>query len=60
MRTLKALWKNEEGQDLVEYSLLIAFVMTVSIALMIANGGSIQGILFVTTSNLNSANAMAS
>ena len=60
MRTLKALWNNDEGQDLVEYSLLVAFIVTVCVAMMIADGGGIQGILFVTTSNLNSANAMAS
>ena len=23
---LKALWKEEEGQDLIEYSLLVAFI----------------------------------
>ena len=60
MITLRALLQDEEGQDLVEYSLLIAFVMTVCVSLMIADGESIQGILFVTTTNLNAANAMAS
>jgi Flp pilus assembly pilin Flp len=57
---LKTLWKNEEGQDLIEYTLLIAFIMMASAALVIANGGGIQGILFVTTNNLNAANQAAS
>jgi Flp pilus assembly pilin Flp len=58
--TLAALWKIEEGQDLVEYSLLVAFIVVASAALMFANGGAIQGILFVTTNNLNAANQAAS
>jgi Flp pilus assembly pilin Flp len=56
---LYALWKKDEGQDLIEYTLLIAFIMIASAALMIANGGGIQGILFVTTNNLNAANEAA-
>jgi Flp pilus assembly pilin Flp len=51
---------NDQGQDLVEYTLLIGFMVTVLSALVVGNSGSIQGILFVTTSNLNSANSVAS
>jgi Flp pilus assembly pilin Flp len=58
--TLQALWNDEAGQDLIEYSLLIAFIMVASAALVIANGGGIQGILFITTNNLNAANQAAS
>jgi Flp pilus assembly pilin Flp len=57
---LTALWRNDGGQDLVEYSLLVAFIMVASAALLFANGGGIQGILFVTTTNLNAANQAAS
>ena len=58
-KTLIALWKNEDAQDLIEYTLLVAFIMVASAALMIANGGGIQGILFITTTNLNAANNQA-
>ena len=51
---------DEAGQDLIEYTLLIGFAVAASAALMIANGGGIQGILFITTTNLNAANTVAS
>jgi Flp pilus assembly pilin Flp len=53
-------WKQEEGQDLIEYSLVIAFVLIACTAMMIANGGGVQGILFTTTANLNAAKQAAS
>ena len=56
---ITGLWQNEDAQDLIEYTLLVAFIMVASAALMIANGGGIQGILFVTTTNLNAANQAA-
>ena len=57
---LITFWKQDEGQDLIEYSLLIAFVMMACTAMMIANGGGVQGILFTTTANLNAAKQAAS
>lgn len=57
---VETLWRSEEAQDLVEYSLLIAFVLMLTAALVFANGGAIQGILLVTTDNLNAANQAAS
>ncbi len=52
--------RDEQAQDLVEYTLLLAFVVMASAALVISSGGSIQGIMNVTTSNLNAANTAAS
>ena len=55
------LWTNflrdETGQDLIEYTLLLAFVALASAALFIGAGGSVQGIWSVTNSQLIAANA---
>ncbi len=32
--SLKAFWREEEGQDLVEYSLLLAFIALAAVALL--------------------------
>lgn len=48
--------KNESGQDLVEYTLLLAFVALASAALFIGTGGSINGIWSKANSKLVNAN----
>ena len=61
MKTLFVnLWKEDNGQDLIEYTLLMAFVALASAALFIGAGGSIQGIWSVTNSQLAAANTQAS
>ncbi len=57
MTFLKNFWNEEGGQDLIEYTLLMAFVALASAALFLGAGGSIQGIWSQTASNLTSANA---
>jgi len=49
----------EQGQDLVEYTLLLAFVVLASAALFINSGGSISGIWDVTNSRLETASTAA-
>jgi len=49
------LVKDEQGQDLIEYTLLLAFVVLASAALFIGAGGSIATIW--TTANGTLANA---
>jgi Flp pilus assembly pilin Flp len=51
---------DEEGQDLIEYTLLLAFVCLASAALFISAGGSISGIWTSANSELVSANTSAS
>jgi len=51
---------DESGQDLIEYTLLMAFVALASAALFIGAGGSIKGIWSVTNTQLASANTSAS
>jgi Flp pilus assembly pilin Flp len=51
---------NEDGQDLVEYSLLLAFIMFTMIGLAIGMKGSIHGITSMSSAELSSANSMSS
>ena len=44
MTYLRNLWNDEQGQDLIEYTLLLAFVALASAALFIGAGGSIKSI----------------
>jgi len=60
MMFLKLLLNDEHRQDLIEYTLLMAFVALASAALFIGAGGSIQGIWTATNSQLSAANASAS
>jgi Flp pilus assembly pilin Flp len=55
---LRALVLDESGQDLIEYTLLMAFVALASAALFIGAGGSINTIW--TTSNQQLVNAASS
>ena len=54
------LLKDEQGQDLIEYTLLMAFVALASAALFLGAGGSIAGIWTTTNARLASANSSAS
>jgi len=60
MSLLASFWRDDQGQDLIEYTLLIAFVALSSAALFIGVGGSVQGIWSTTNSQLVAANASAS
>jgi Flp pilus assembly pilin Flp len=60
MTFLRNFWNDEQGQDLIEYTLLMAFVALASAALFLGAGGSIKGIWTVTNSQLVAANSSAS
>ena len=60
MTFLKNFFVEEEGQDLIEYTLLMAFVALASAALFIGAGGSVKGIWSTTNSQLTAANTTAS
>jgi len=53
-------WNDEQGQDLIEYTLLMAFVALASAALFLGAGGSVKGIWSVSNNELAQANAKAS
>ncbi|PYT25096.1 MAG: Flp family type IVb pilin [Acidobacteria bacterium] len=61
MKTLLTqFFRDEQGQDLIEYTLLLAFVCLASAALFISAGGSVSGIWTATNSRLDVANTSAS
>jgi Flp pilus assembly pilin Flp len=60
MTFLKSFWQEEQGQDLIEYTLLMAFVALASAALFLGAGGSIKGIWTTSNSQLAAANTQAS
>jgi Flp pilus assembly pilin Flp len=60
MKAFYDFWKDDRGQDTVEYILLVAFVAIASAAIFLAGGGSIQGIWSTSNSQITAANASAS
>lgn len=60
MNLIRNFWRDDSGQDLIEYTLLLAFVALASAALFLGAGGSIKGIWSTTNSQLAAANATAS
>jgi Flp pilus assembly pilin Flp len=60
MYLLRTFWNDEQAQDLIEYTLLLAFVALASAALFIGAGGSIAGIWSTSNSQLVAANTSAS
>ena len=56
MTFLRNFWQEDQGQDLIEYTLLMAFVALASAALFLGAGGSIKGIWSTTSSQLSAAN----
>jgi Flp pilus assembly pilin Flp len=55
MTFLRNLWNGEQGQDLIEYTLLMAFVALASAALFIGAGGNISAIWKVSNAQLSNA-----
>jgi Flp pilus assembly pilin Flp len=51
--------RDEQGQDLIEYTLLLAFVALASAALFTAAGGSVTKIWTVANNRLQSAASSA-
>jgi len=60
MTEMKRFWRDEQGQDLIEYTLLMAFVALASAALFISSGSSINAIWSASNSELSTAASTAS
>ena len=60
MTFINRFWENEQGQDLIEYTLLMAFVALASAGLFLGAGGDMKGIWTVSNNELAQANAKAS
>jgi Flp pilus assembly pilin Flp len=52
--------RDEQGQDLIEYTLLLAFVALASAALFISAGGAVKGIWTQAQTSLEAASTCAS
>lgn len=52
---LQAFWQEEDGQDLVEYSLLLAFIALAAVALLSGIGGNIKTIWTSISTQVSSA-----
>lgn len=55
MTFVQRFWKEEQGQDLIEYSLLMAFIALASAALFTSTGGSVKTIWNKTSTQLANA-----
>ena len=55
VNTVKSLVRNEEGQDLLEYALLVALIALVAIAAVQAAGTSVQTIFNTIATKLSAA-----
>jgi Flp pilus assembly pilin Flp len=60
MRFLTNFLRDEQGQDLIEYTLLLAFVALASAALFIGAGGKINSIWTTANTQLDAAATSAS
>jgi Flp pilus assembly pilin Flp len=60
MRRIHELVTGDDGQDLIEYTLLLAFVMFTIIGLTAGFSASIRGIVSVSNSQISAANTMVS
>jgi Flp pilus assembly pilin Flp len=60
LKLVRSFWKDDAGQDLIEYTLLLAFVALASGALFLSAGGSINVIWTVANNELSVAGASAS
>ncbi len=52
---LRNLWNDDQGQDLIEYTLLMAFVALASAALFISSGKYVSQIWSTTNTQLSAA-----
>lgn len=55
MNRITSFLRDEQGQDLIEYTLLLAFVALASAALFIGTGGSVNTIWTMTNAQLSNA-----
>jgi Flp pilus assembly pilin Flp len=56
---VRALWRDNDGQDIIEYTLLIAFIVVAATAVLGFNTASIRAIATVNNSQLEAAAKVA-
>lgn len=60
MELIRRFVREEEGQGLVEYALIIGLIAVVAIAALTASGGSISSIFNTISGKLSTANTTVS
>jgi Flp pilus assembly pilin Flp len=60
MSFMQKFWQDESGQDLIEYTLLMAFVALASASIFLSAGNSIEGIWGAASTQLSGANTSVS
>ena len=60
LSTIRNFIRDDNGQDLIEYTMLLAFVCVASSAFIVNSGHSLSGIWTATNSRLAAANTSAS
>jgi Flp pilus assembly pilin Flp len=58
MHNISSFWRDEQGQDLVEYSLLMTFIAIAVMAFVESGKTAIQGIWTTGNSQVAAANAV--
>jgi Flp pilus assembly pilin Flp len=59
MKRMFNLLREDDGQDLIEYTLLLAFMLFCVVAMVGFGGTSIQGIVSTSNSQIAAGNAFA-
>jgi len=52
MNLLARMWSNDEGQDLIEYALMLTLILLVTLAAVQGIGGQVNSIFTATNSAL--------
>jgi Flp pilus assembly pilin Flp len=60
MKLFQRFLKDEQGQDLIEYTLLMAFIALASAAVFVSTGGSVKSIWGAASNTLSNAAVSAS
>jgi Flp pilus assembly pilin Flp len=60
MKSLHRFFNDEQGQDLIEYTLLMAFIALASAAIFVGAGGSVNSIWQNASNQLSNAAVSAS
>jgi Flp pilus assembly pilin Flp len=59
VRCLRNFWREEEGQDIIEYSLLITFIAVACAAIVGTSGSATVPIWSAANSEVSAANTIA-
>ena len=58
-RLLISVWREDDGQDLIEYTLLLSFIVFITAGVMSIGGASIKGIVNTSNSQIAEGNRIA-